>query len=339
MLRSTLAPALGVAALLLAPAAVVSAQPAGAPPAPPPPPGQQVGAAGAAADAGAPAPSSATSQTPPAPSPPPPSGSASPGAPPPAPPGYPYPYPPRGGYPQGYGYPPPGYSYPPPNYPPPGYGYPPPGYGYPPPGYGYPPPGYEAVPEEKPKPKRPPHDAASRSPFFDALAGGTTESDRFSEFLLAGGQVGLFVADRLRLAARFLVFSDQPTDEYSAESTLGSYYSPRNSSSPTFLWGGSAGFAVVSAPGFVLSPGVLFTRTDVSDYGSFLGVNVPFEWVSESGLRIGFELALGRTFGGTVIEQCYSYTGGCAQGTTNEIDRKAGAGFYAHFQIGWGIKG
>ena len=72
---------------------------------------------------------------------------------------------------------------------------------------------------------------------------------------------------------------------------------------------------------------------------SLVGVNVPFEWVSESGLRIGFEVALGRTFGGTVIEQCLSYSGGCTQGTLNEIDRRGGAGFLAHFEIGWGIKG
>lgn len=345
MLSSRLALAAGVVFALMAPAAVVLAQPGNtlppAPPAPGPPSGSPAGSASASASASSTAPPPTTpppgpaqsGSAPPAPAPAPRApGSAarSPGAPPVAPPGYPYPYPPRAGAPSA---PPPGYRSPPP-----GYAYPPPGYGYPPPGYGYPPSGYETAPPPKPKPKRPPHDAASRSPFFDALAGAVVEGNRFDDFLLTGGEAGLFVADRLRLSARLLTFLSQNSDSYPS-GALSSGYEPVDSKPPSILWGGSAGFAVVSASGFLLSPGILFMRTDVSDYGSFLGVNVPLEWVYRSGFRIGFEIALGRSFGGTVIQECYTYYGSaCTQGTKNEISRDAGSGFYAAFEIGWGIK-
>jgi hypothetical protein len=337
MLSSRLALAAGVAAALMAPAAVVLAQPGDALP---PAPGQPPGSATAPASATAPPPATATASGSAAPAPAPPAppatGSAapSPGAPPPAPPGYPYPYPPRAGArtapPAGYGYPPKGYSYPPP------------GYAYPPPGYAYPP-GYAPEPPAPPPPKRPPHDAASRSPFFDAMAGAVVEGNRFDDFLLTGAEVGVFVVDRLRLSARILTFLSQNSDNYSGSGTLGGAYEPQNSKPPSILWGGSAGFAAVSSEGFLLSPGILFMRTDVSDYGSFLGVNVPFEWVYRSGLRLGFEVALGRSFGGTVVEQCYDYnytssSTPCPQGTKNEISREAGSGFYADFEIGWGIK-
>jgi hypothetical protein len=82
-------------------------------------------------------------------------------------------------------------------------------------------------------------------------------------------------------------------------------------------------------------------RTDRGAYGTFLGVAVPFEWVNDSSIRIGFEVAVGRTFGGDVRAQCrsggFSAVDSCVQGEIRDFDRPAGGGLYSHFQFGFGF--
>jgi hypothetical protein len=262
---------------------------------------------------------------------PPPSSPPPHGQPPPA---YPY-YPPPPGYPPP-GYPPPGYGYPPP-----GYGYPPPGYGYPPPGYGYPPPGYPP-PETAPKPAPPrvqlPEDLAARTtPFLDALVAVGGFEERFGHAFDIGVQAGTFIGARLRVAGRLIAFTSAPEDD--VETFGSSEFAGTESDSPSVLYGGAVGLAAVSRPKFVVSPSVVFMRTDVRDYGSFVGIGVPFEWVMVKGPRIGFEIDVGRAFGGSVIERCQNLgiQQSCVPGEERRVERTAGTAIYLHFQIGWGL--
>ncbi len=290
--------------------------PAGATPAPP--------GAGATPPADAPGGSAPDQQKkkapatpPPAPAPPPGSAPAA-GAPPGAyPPGA---YPP-GAYPPG-AYPP-GYPAP---YPYPG-GYPPPYYPYPPPYYPYPPP-----PEEPAK--QLPVDASVRgSPFVDGLITGAFFENRFESAVNVGVQVGMYAGGRVRLTARLLAYTDTSSSSTNYDAS-NPYYYPTSSQHPTILWGASAGYALVAGRSFALSPGLVFMGADKSN-GYFLGLGLPFDWVLSSGLRIGFEVAYGRAFGGTYEASCNSTT--CPQGTTAEFDRPAGTGLLLQFALGFGF--
>jgi hypothetical protein len=240
--------------------------------------------------------------------------------------------------------PPPGASPYPYAYPPPYPGYPPPGAYYPPPGAYYPPQPYGAVPypygyeqPPKPKPQYPEDAAAQTSPFIDLLAGGIALDQRYDQFLAVGGQAGLYLGARVRLAIRGLMLSDKSGDDVDAYPLLSSGYSPVESDKANFIYGASLGAAPVVRPNFLFAPGVSFMRSDVSDYGSFVGLSVPFEWVGDEGMRIGFEVVLGRAFGGSVHSRCTYSSTKCTLGDERDEDRPAGTGFYAAFQIGWGF--
>jgi len=62
--------------------------------------------------------------------------------------------------------------------------------------------------------------------------------------------------------------------------------------------------------------------------------------VTDSGLRVGFEVTIGRAFSGTVYATCRTdlgFPGSCEPGEIRAFDREAGAGFYSHFHLGWGF--
>jgi hypothetical protein len=257
------------------------------------------------------------------------------------------PPPPPQGQPQ---YPPP-YYYPPPSYPPPYY-YPPPGYpppGYPPQGYppqSYPPPGSApyAYPPPESKPRRPPEKlpedlAARTTPFIDAMVAAGGLEDRFSHAFDIGVQAGTFVAARLRIAARLIAFTSSPEDSIESPAFSLDEFAPTKSDSPSVMYGGAVGLAALSRPKLVISPSIVFLRSDVKDYGSFIGIGVPFEWVMVKGPRIGFEIDLGRAFGGSVIERCQNLgvPQSCVPGEERRVDRDAGTAILLHFQIGWGL--
>jgi hypothetical protein len=182
------------------------------------------------------------------------------------------------------------------------------------------------------------------------LIGGQSFSQRFSSFFNVGLQLGLFIGGRVRLAGRVLMFPADPDDDYSSGSSfnddlLGAGYFPQESEPAAFLFGGSAGVVLASTANFVLAPGVVVLSNDqADDYGSFVGVGIPFDWVTDSGLRVGFEVTIGRAFGGSVLGICQNSFGGsppppgaCDVGQVNAFDREAGAGFYSHFHLGWGF--
>src|SRR5690606_18391944 len=66
-----------------------------------------------------------------------------------------------------------------------------------------------------------------------------------------------------------------------------------------WLWGVSLGVAAERQTGFVLSPSLQYLGIVGGDYGHTLGVHVPFEWLGDSGFRIGFDFAMLYGFGGT----------------------------------------
>ena len=210
--------------------------------------------------------------------------------------------------------PPPG-AYPYPVYPPPyGYAY----------GYYYPPP-LPALP----KPRYPNNSAVLSTPFLDLLVAGVSWEHRFAQFLDVGAQAGLYLGERVRLTVRAAIPTDTLNDEY--------YAYPGRTPSPnaSFLYGASAGIVAASTKGFLLSPGAAFMRSDVSDYGTMIALSMPLEWVLPSGLRVGFELNLGRAVGGKTDGAQYCSNGACTQGA--RVDRPAGTGFWMQFQLGYGF--
>jgi hypothetical protein len=172
--------------------------------------------------------------------------------------------------------------------------------------------------------------------------------NRVSQFLDVGLQAGVYVAGRVRLTANVLLPTSALTDNYQpsyAQSQFlntGDYYARASSKAASVFFGFGVGIVAVSTPNFVMSPGLVFSHTDVSDYGSSLAGAFPFEWVTASGLRLGFEFDAGRAFGGSSHVQCISAsTGGpatdCASGTQLTLDRPTGTSIVLQFQVGFGF--
>lgn len=150
-----------------------------------------------------------------------------------------------------------------------------------------------------------------------------------------GGQAGLFAGGRVRVAAKILFNVGTTQDEN--HQALDAGWSRIASPQPIFEWGGAIGYALLSKSNFVMSPGVGFLRTDRSAYGSFVGLSFPLEWVRPGGLRLGLEAEAGEAFGGTVRESCDGFSSTCISGQVRTLSRESGAGFYAHFEIGFGF--
>jgi hypothetical protein len=136
--------------------------------------------------------------------------------------------------------------------------------------------------------------------------------------------------------------SKNSTDAFSYDyddSAASSNYFQRPSKAASLLYGATLGFVLASGEGFVFAPGVVFQRSDVEDYGSMLGIAMPFEWVTRRGLRFGLEVDLGRAFGGTVHYTCQQLgvPGACSAGPTFDGDRGAGRAFALRFQMGFGF--
>lgn len=206
--------------------------------------------------------------------------------------------------------------------------------GYPPPYYPYPPPYYYASPVAPAK-QLPPRASVRASPFVDGVVTGTFFDKHYESLANAGAQVGLYAAERVRLVARLLVYSD--TSSSSSSGLDGSYpYYATSSGHPSILWGASAGYALIAGQTFALSPGLELMGADKS-FGYFLGLGLPFDWVLSSGLRIGLEVASGRAFGGTYQAACAASGSQCPQGATAELDRPSGTGFLLQFSLGFGF--
>jgi hypothetical protein len=172
----------------------------------------------------------------------------------------------------------------------------------------------------------------------DLLAAGYDFEQRFSNLTTFGVQVGGYFFRRVRLVGRIMLPIEKLGDRASTESTQFSLgYQQVRSERPTFLYGGALGIVAANNHNFVFSPGLAFVRTDVSDYGTFVGLSLPFEWVTESGLRVGTEVNVGRAFGGVIRLNCFSTGVNPVCDSDRTADRRAGTGIFFDFQIGWGF--
>jgi hypothetical protein len=170
--------------------------------------------------------------------------------------------------------------------------------------------------------------AVGSTPFFDAIIVAADWQNRISESASIGAQAGVFVAHRARLTAKISFPTEGWGDQ---QADFGS-----SSKNPSFFYAFSAGFAAVRTPTFVMSPGLMFARTDVSDYGTMLGFSLPLDWVTKGGLRLGLEGGLGPSFGGQRMVTCTGASADCSQQPRYQ-DRASGAALWLQFHIGFGF--
>jgi hypothetical protein len=188
------------------------------------------------------------------------------------------------------------------------------------------------------------------TPFLDATIGSVSLKERFTGILVGSVQFGTFIARRVRVAGRLGVFmSEAEVENYGIDGLPSGFDVTEGDERPTVLGSASLGYAVVHGEGFALSPSLSAVVSDVGAYGVGVGLALPFEWVSRSGMRIGFEIAGFRATGGSVRARCTasSFTPGptppcdgptpAGDGEVREFDRPNGSGFYAGFQLGWGL--
>lgn len=147
--------------------------------------------------------------------------------------------------------------------------------------------------------------------FIQMLSGAFHLRERVSSGIAFGGEVGGFAYDRLRGSVRALVPVSKPSDQATDDDAS------------VWLWGFSLGVAAERQSGFVLSPSLQYLGIVGGDYGHTLGIHVPFEWVGESGFRIGFDFAMLYGFGGS-----YKTDSGRAE------ERPNSAGFTINFLLG-----
>jgi hypothetical protein len=179
-----------------------------------------------------------------------------------------------------------------------------------------------------------PSAAVAGSPFLDATLGGLFLDERYSDPIVFGLQAGAYLGEAVRLMGRVEMPSTEAKDNASYPPNLTGNAFPQQSPSPALLYGGALGLVAIGGQNFVFSPGLTFLRANVSDYGTFLGVTLPFEWVTTRALRFGFAVDVGRAFGGTVHNGCGG--GACA---TVDTDRQAGRGIALRFSMGYGFGG
>jgi hypothetical protein len=189
-----------------------------------------------------------------------------------------------------------------------------------------------------PKPEYPEDAAVQTSPWIDALAPALYFNDRFDSAFDFGLQGGGYLGHAVRLAARVVFHTGNDEEDYyfSSPNAAGYYYP--STESPSLMYGASAGVIAFGGSKFVMSPGIAFLRTDVSEHGTFLALSLPFEWTLRNGVRIGFELGLGNVQGASEVESCErAVATDCPDGITRSQDADSSFALYAQFQIGYGF--
>lgn len=178
------------------------------------------------------------------------------------------------------------------------------------------------------------------SPWVDFTLTSFYMENRAGNFLNFGVQVGGYFFERLRLAGRLVVPLEDVKDDLSHYSSgPGSSGSFRriNARSLTMLYGVSAGVLVTNSRSFVFGPSVELQRTDVEAYGTTLAFGLPFEWTMRSNLRVGFELAIGHSFGGSVNQICETFTSPVTSCGTSSVDRPSGTSVLFQYYMGWAL--
>jgi hypothetical protein len=180
-----------------------------------------------------------------------------------------------------------------------------------------------------------------QTPWVDFSLTNFYMDERTDNFLNLGVQVGAYLIDRIRLSARLVAPLEQAGDSYNEYGSDDfnfptTSYEPIDSRSVAVLYGLTFGLILSNSRTFVFAPGLALWRTDVSDYGTTGALSLPFEWTTHRRLRIGFELALGHSFGGEVQRQCLLPSGSTSCGVETE-DRPGGTAILAQFQMGWAL--
>lgn len=169
---------------------------------------------------------------------------------------------------------------------------------------------------------RHPFTAVRASPFVQMLGGGFHLRERLSSAAAFGGEFGFFAWDRLRAGVRAIIPVADLNDEASDAAVAGD--------PSAWMWGVSVGAATSRQAGFVMSPSLQFMEISGRDYGHLIGILVPFEWLSRSGFRVGFDFSVLYGFGGTYR------TKPCPTCNTPDpiVDRPNSAGFTVNLVLG-----
>jgi len=90
---------------------------------------------------------------------------------------------------------------------------------------------------------------------------------------------------------------------------------------------------------FILAPSLTALVPDKTEFGYGVGAMVPFVWVTDIGLRIGFEVSMLVALGGEARYRCIasSLDGPCETGEVRAFDRQRSSGFTASFTFGYGV--
>jgi hypothetical protein len=107
----------------------------------------------------------------------------------------------------------------------------------------------------------------------------------------------------------------------------------------SMLYGVSAGLLITNSRSFVFGPSVELQRTDVEAYGTTLAFGLPFEWTTRRNLRVGFELAIGHSFGGSLNDRCETFTSVVTSCGSRSSDRPSGTSVLFQYYMGWALGG
>ena len=189
----------------------------------------------------------------------------------------------------------------------------------------------EAPPPAAPAPpKRAPDAGVSASPFVDASIGPLILEERFYSVFAVGLVAGHYIAGRARIAITGATFATDPERSHLSDWREGT------TELPSFVYGASLGFAMSQGPTFVLAPGLVVLRSDIGDYGTMVGLQVPLEWVRENGMRLGFTVGAGRSFGGVATGDACDWNGLSQVCREETQDRPSAGAFFINFNFGFG---
>lgn len=181
----------------------------------------------------------------------------------------------------------------------------------------------------------------SASPWIDFALTSFWMDERTDNFLNIGAQVGGYFVERIRLSARLVAPLEEATDsstDYGSQPFL-SNTENIDSRSVSVLYGLTFGLILSNSKTFLFAPGLSVWRTDVEDYGTTGALSLPFEWTTHRRLRVGFELALGHSFGGEIHRVCSAFTTTASMCKSDTIEREGGTAVLFQYQMGWALSG
>lgn len=180
----------------------------------------------------------------------------------------------------------------------------------------------------------------AQSPWIDFSLTSFWMDERTDNFLNVGVQVGGYFVERIRLVARLVAPVNEATDSYSKyDSQFSSNAQYVDSRSVSVLYGATFGLILSNSRSFLFAPGLSLWRTDVSDYGTTAAFSLPFEWSTHRRLRVGFELALGHSFGGDAHRACTGVVTTSSPCSASSSEREGGTAVLFQYHMGWALSG